>query len=408
MTKSSAEFAENFPSPHPTSHTIKLNVQLYDASTVATLPWPDSEVAQLTKNYWLPLMLSNVSAYIDNIKTQLLIITIDDLVLPMTVNQQEYENSYVCSFYSHYITYAQDELVNLKSPILENMLSLLLTGVGYFLKWVKINKAVIVNNWMLSTNLYPELSTAQIAAITQHLKQTFPDHAIAFRSINEFTDRALKKSLQIHNYQMVGSRQVYLLNPNVPTLSAKRRQRMKQNLKQDFKRFETYGYQAIDANDIQSSDIPRIVELYNALYLQKYSDNNPHFNQNCVALMRDGGFLELIALRKAGRIDGIIGFYRLNGVMTTPLLGYDTSLPQDLGLYRILTAFLIQTGSQKGLIINQSSGAASFKRHRGFSGWTEYSAVFHRHLSLDRRLGWLLLGGLVDLIAIPLMRRYKL
>ncbi|MGA7934122.1 MAG: hypothetical protein WCA35_11290, partial [Kovacikia sp.] len=316
---------------------------------------------------------------------------------------------YVCSFYAHYITYAKDELVNLHFPILERILSLLLIGVGFWLKWIEINKVVIVNNWMLSTNLYPELSTEQITEITQHLKQKFPDHAIVFRSINEFIDDGIKTILQRHSYQMVGSRQVYLFNPNAPALSAKQKQRMKWHLKQDFKLFETHGYQVINANELlQASDIPRIVELYNALYLQKYSDNNPHFNQNIIALMRNSGFLELRALRKAGKIDGIIGFYVLNGVMTTPLLGYDTRLPQELGLYRMLSACLIQIGNQRGLIFNQSSGVASFKRRRGFSGWIEYSAVFHQHLSFHRRLGWLLLGRLVDFIAIPLMRRYKL
>ncbi|MGA7936781.1 MAG: hypothetical protein WCA35_24710, partial [Kovacikia sp.] len=76
MTKSSEEFAEKFPSPPSISPTIKL----YDSNTITTLPWPDSEVAQLAKKYWLPLMQSRVSQYIDNIETQLFALTIDDLV----------------------------------------------------------------------------------------------------------------------------------------------------------------------------------------------------------------------------------------------------------------------------------------------------------------------------------------
>jgi hypothetical protein len=358
--------------------------------------------------YWIPMMQAGSSHYIDNIQTQLWAIAVDDLILPMTVNEAEYENSYVCSFYAHYITYAKDELVNLKFPLLEKIISLILTGFGYLFKWLKINKTVIVNNWMLSTNLYPELSKEQLFAITQQLKKAFPDHAIVFRSINEFTDQAIKTQLQSLNYQMIGSRQVYLFYSHAPELSSRRRQRMKQNLKQDLKLFTTHGYEIVDKSQIKDRDLPRIVELYNALYLQKYSDNNPHFNQNFFALTGDRRFLEFIALRKAGKIDGIIGFYILNGVMTTPLLGYDTSLPQELGLYRMLTTCLIQVGTERGLIINQSSGAASFKRNRGFSGWVEYSAVLHQHLAVYHRFGWWLLGLIVDLVAIPLIRRYKL
>lgn len=360
------------------------------------------------QQYWIPMMQEGATHYIDNIQTQLWAIAVDDLLLPITVNDAEYENSYVCSFYAHYITYAKDELVNLKFPLLEKILSPILTGFGYLFKWLKINKTVIVNNWMLSTNLYPELSKEQLFSITQHLKQAFPDHAIVFRSINEFKDHDIKTQLKLLDYQMIGSRQVYLFDSHAPDLSSQRKQRMKQNLKRDFKLFETYGYEVVGKDKIEASDLPRIVELYNALYLQKYSDNNPHFNQNFFALTGDRHFLELIALRKAGRIDGIIGFYILNGVMTTPLLGYDTSLPQELGLYRMLTACLMQAGIDKGLIINQSSGAASFKRNRGFSGWIEYSAVFHQHLAVYRRFGWWLLGLIVDFVAIPLIRQFKL
>ncbi|NJN73821.1 MAG: GNAT family N-acetyltransferase [Limnothrix sp. RL_2_0] len=404
MIKNSDECAANFQCQTPKLPTINL----YGANTIHELILPNSEVAQLMQKYWIPMMQTGATHYIDNIQTQLWAIAFDNLVLPVTVNEAEYENSYVCSFYAHYITYAKDELVNLKFPLLEKILSAILRGFGYLFKWLKINKTVIVNNWMLSTNLYPELSKEQLSAITQYLKKAFPDHTIVFRSINEFKDNPTKKYLQLLDYQMIGSRQVYLFDPHKPKLSAQRKQRMQHNLKRDSKLFETHGYEVISQSEILTSDLPRIVELYSALYLQKYSDNNPHFNQNFFALTGDRRFLELIALRKAGRIDGIIGFYVLNGVMTTPLLGYDTSLPQELGLYRMLTACLIQAGTQKGLIINQSSGAASFKRNRGFSGWIEYSAIFHQHLAVYRQVGWWLLGLMVDLVAIPLIRRYKL
>ena len=94
--------------------------------------------------------------------------------------------------------------------------------------------------------------------------------------------------------------------------------------------------------------------------------------------------------------------------MTPPLVGYDTSLPQEVGLYRMLTADLSQTGIQRGLIAHQSAGVASFKRRRGFVGAIEYTAVFHQHLPIQRRWIWWLLGCSLDLIAIPLMRAFKL
>ncbi len=383
-------------------------VTLYDARTIASLHWPDSEIAQLTQCYWLPLMQAGSSHYIDNIETHLLALTIDDLVLPVTVNDREYENCYVCSFYAHYITYAKDELVNLNLPALARIINLLLTGMGWLFKAFSINKTVIVNNWLLSTNLYPDLSAVQIEAITQHLQRAFPDHAIAFRSINAFNHKDIVPTFQAQGYQMFGSRQVYLSDLKPESLPSKQRQRMKRYLKQDLKLLETHGYQVIDATNITTKDIPRIVELYHLLYLQKYSFNNPQFNENFIAMVRDGHFLELRGLYKDGKIDGILGFFVVNGFVTTPLLGYDTNLPKELGLYRMLTAWMTREARQRGLIYHQSAGVASFKRRRGFSGSIEYTAVFHQHLPIYRRFGWCLLACCLNFIAIPLIRVFKL
>jgi Acetyltransferase (GNAT) domain len=383
-------------------------VKLYDSREIASLHWPDSEIAQLAQRYWLPLMQAGASHYIDNIETHLLALTIDDLVLPVTVNDREYENCYVCSFYAHYITYAKDELVNLNLPALAKIISMLLTGMGWLFKAFAINKTVIVNNWLLSTNLYPDLSAVQIEAITRHIQQAFPDHAIAFRSINAFNNENIIQTFQAQGYQMFGSRQVYLSDLKAESLPSKQRQRMKRYLKQDLKLLETHGYQVIDARSIAPKDIPRIVELYRLLYLQKYSFNNPQFNQYFVAMVRDRHFLELRGLYKDGKIDGILGFFIVNGVMTTPLLGYDTNLPQALGLYRMLTAWMTQEAREKGLIYHQSAGVASFKRRRGFSGAIEYTAVFHQHLPIHRRVGWWMLAACLNFIAIPLIRAFKL
>ncbi len=381
-------------------------VTLHDATTAARLTYPHTE-AQLIKRCWLPMMQQGSVHFINNLNTKLRLLAVDDLLLPVTVNRQAYDNSYVCSFYAHYITYAKDELTHLNAPVLEYLLARVLTVLGYLLKQTAINKVVIVNNWMLSTNLYPPLSAPQLVAITQHLQQVFPDHAIAFRSINSATESILQSTLPTLGYQLIGSRQVYLSTSN-QSLSTERQKRKNRYLKQDFKLFQTSGYEIIDITQPSATELSRIVELYNLLYLHKYSFNNPQFNHSYVALTLKSKFLTLKGLYKNGRLDAVVGFYIINGVMTTPLLGYDTRLPKSTGLYRMLTACLIQEGEKRNLTINQSSGAASFKWRRGFTGWVEYSAIFHRHLPLHRRMGWWLLGSLIALVAIPLIKKYKL
>ena len=404
MIKNSDEFAERDPSSHPKPYIV----QLYDASTIHTLQWPDSEIAQLVKAYWLPLMESGASHYIENVDTMLLAIALDDLVLPVTINDKEYDNCFVCSFYSHYITYPKEELSLLNNPLLENGLSLLLTGLGLFLKWADINKSVIVNNWLLSTNLYPKLSSAHIQAITQHLKQVFPKHAIVFRTLNDCTNADLKKALSQQGYQMVGSRQVYIYNPQSSEHSKKQCKKLNRQLKKDCKLLETSGCRIVNSNQISPSAMSRVTSLYRALYLQKHSEQNPQFNQAFFQLMGDRSFLNLRGLCRGNKIDGFFGFYTLNGVLTSPLLGYDTSLPQSQGLYRMLTAQITSEGLRQNLILHRSSGVGAFKQNRGASNWTDYNAVLHDHLSLRRRLGWWILAWLFNRVALPLMRKYHL
>ena len=77
--------------------------------------------------------------------------------------------------------------------------------------------------------------------------------------------------------------------------------------------------------------------------------------------------------------------------MTCPVLGYDTSLPVEAGLYRILSAHLVLIAQKRGLILHASSGVAAFKRSRGAVGALEVNAVFDAHLPLYRRVVWTLL-----------------
>ncbi|WP_374016341.1 hypothetical protein ABU162_18735 [Paenibacillus thiaminolyticus] len=69
-----------------------------------------------------------------------------------------------------------------------------------------------------------------------------------------------------------------------------------------------------------------------------------------------------------------------DGVMTTMLFGYDTALPQELGLYRMLSAALLELARENGDLLHESSGAAQFKRNRGARADIGYSAVFCDHL----------------------------
>src|SRR5688572_14191534 len=83
-------------------------VCLFDQTNIDQLPWPENEDGEYAKRSLTPLIKNGISYYVDNIDTIMIALTIDDIVLPITINNREYTNSYVCSPYAHYILYAYE------------------------------------------------------------------------------------------------------------------------------------------------------------------------------------------------------------------------------------------------------------------------------------------------------------
>ena len=190
------------------------NVFLYDKDNITSLAVPNNEDAQYAYKYLAPMIRDGVKKYIKNIDTDLKILKIDNILLPVNINNKEYKNSYTSSLYAHYVSYTKEELYELKSPVLEFILKIVFDVLGIFYKLSKIDKVIYVNNWFLSTNLYPELTKEQYQRITNFLKEKYPNYAIVFRSLNE---NLLSKEifyLKDLNYKMLGSRQVYIFDYN--------------------------------------------------------------------------------------------------------------------------------------------------------------------------------------------------
>ncbi|MGC5773999.1 GNAT family N-acetyltransferase [Paenibacillus pabuli] len=369
------------------------------------MDWPNTEDGRYARAYLEPMMLQGTRDFIVNVNTTLLIARIDDLVLPLTVNEAEYDNAYVCSPYTHYVRYAKQELTLLRKPLLEKELSALLSVVGWGMQRSQINKVVHVNNWLLSTNLYPAMSGEQAVCLLAAIRERYPEHAVVFRSLCPELHSDLTSKLKQAGCQLIPSRQIYLYRANDPSFGNAKSRWL---LKRDYELLAKHGYEIVSQENLTDVDISRIAELYRLLYLEKYSYDNPQFSEHFIATAKASGALTLYGLRKEGRIDAVMGYFCRNGMMTTPLFGYDTALPQFIGLYRMLSACLIGQARENGHLLHESSGAAQFKRNRGAVADFEYSAVYERHLPLGRRWCWLLLDRLLNRVGVPLMRRMKL
>jgi hypothetical protein len=382
-------------------------MRLFARDDLDRIPWPDTADGAYARRVLAPLMRQGTAAYIANVEAEVRVLVAGQLVLPVAIVEGPSplpHPSYVVSPTSHYVDYGKREVeLELHNrPLLRRLFPLVLECFRPLLRWGQVEKAVYVNNWLLSTNLYPACPPETLRALHALLRETFPGHAVVFRSVNHALNGEVSTVLRALGYRAVFSRQVYLLDPRTGA------HRHKKSFQKDRGLARRTPYIWIDSSALTEGDCPRLKRLYDDLYLDKYSLYNPQFTEAFFREAWRGDWLNLWALRAEGRIDGILGFIQRQGVMTTPLIGYDRSVPAERGLYRLISLKLIGEAERRGLILHQSSGASGFKMHRGSEPSIEYSYVFDRHLPHRRRLPWQLLAGLSEHVAVPLMRRYRL
>jgi len=358
---------------------------------------------QFAFEYICPFLLNNSEALIANIKTEAILLKTSQALFPATINTEEYANSYVCSPYTACVSYLQEEVEKLNNKPLEYILSAISKSLGLLLKKARINKVVSINNWMLSTNLYAEWDGLDLHEVRVFLEKEFPVHAFMFRSLNRHTNSHLIDEFLRHGFMIVPSRQVYIFDQALSSFMRRT------NTKRDMKALKNTEYEVVDHEGLNENDYSRIVELYNLLYLEKYSLHNPQLTEKCIAYWHRKKLLTMIGLRNTkGVLDGVIGFFEVNGITSAPLVGYDTSVPRERALYRMLMALAIRRASDEGRVLNLSSGAPDFKRVRGGEPFIEYSAVYIRHLSWPRKFVWKLTNLLLTHLGVPIMKAFKL
>lgn len=380
-------------------------IDFFTAAHLQNLPWPQHADGRYARSVLGALLTHGTQAFFDNVSAEVQAICCEDLVLPLVLARAGQNNAYVCSPLGHYVHYAREELeIEMQRwPALKKLLEKALYVLGGVLEALQLEEVAYANNWLLSTNLYPAFDLSHLHAIREALIQRFPQRAVIFRSVNLKLNRSIFEALCALGFYPVLSRQVYILDP------ASGQHRSKNPYKEDRRLAKKTLYRWESAAQIQPQDIPRLRWLYDDLYLRKYSYLNPQFNELFLRRSLSEQWLTYYVLRdQNNRIDAMVGYVERNGVFTTPLVGYDTSLPKSLGLYRLITYQLIQEAEQKGWILNHSSGVARFKTLRGCVPSMEYNLVYTAHLPRIRQAPWRLLQGISKTFLEPMMQQLQL
>ena len=374
---------------------------LYTADTIDQLVWPETDEGMFAKKYFTPLVSHGVDHYIKNIKASLSILKVNDRVFPILVVDNEYENSYVCSPYGHYIQLGLESLHLVDNRFLKAGAEKSLKSIGKILKRGRINNIVYINHWLFSTDLHSKgIEVQKLQAMTAFLTQKFPTHAIAFRSINNKNNPDLKKSLKQEKFSLLLSRQVYLTDTKDDSIFNTR------ILKSDLKLLRESEYEWVDNDALDAKEHERILELYNLLSIEQHSALNPQLNLRFIQLLVEERLLQIKALKKNGVIEGIVGYLEREQTLFCPFIGFDKSHPDKSRLYRLLSTALLLEARKKQCLMHQSAGASFYKTVRRAVGYLEYLGVYTRHLPFKQRCAWSLLQGLTSLAAAKFMKKY--
>lgn len=340
---------------------------------------------------------------IRNLATEVCTLTVGTTVLPVTVNDGTEPTCYVCCPSAAYVDYAREELRTLSSPALRQAVAALVKLSAPLVRATTFDRQVQPNNWLLATNIQPPLASDEIAGATRALLQRWPDRAIVWRSLNEISDRQALEDFRAARYGLYPARQIYLFDCREKPI------RMHRDEKRDMALLARSDYRVEGPADILAEDFERIEALYACLYLKKYTPLNPQYTAGFLREMHEASLLNVFGLRnRAGRLDGVIAFFEQRDVMTAPVVGYDTAIGAEVGLYRRLMAIALSRGREKRLLFNMSAGAAGFKRNRGGVPAIEYAAVYDRHLPWRNRVTGGIIRSILNGVGVPIMRKLKL
>jgi len=377
-----------------------MSLHLFNPQFAKDTDWPANRSVE--KNYIKNIATLDVSQMVENVRTEWLALRSCDRVFPVTINEGELGDSYVCLPHSAYILYGRQELDLVDVGVWAPILKLLIGWADGFLRRADINRIVHIDNWLLSTNLHGDWNGDDLSDIRKYMTNKYPNHILAVRSVDEWSSPALLKAARSDGWSLLPSRQIWVT-------SNMKEWRRKNSTRNDLRLVRNSNLDLGPLTSLRPGDAERIADLYHQLYIGKYSSLNPIFTAHYVQTTFKSGLFKYEGARaKDGTLMAVCGSFERGGVLTPPIVGYDTQRPAKEGLYRIACYLFSQHAHDQGYRLNGSAGASKFKKHRGATNVIEYTIAYIKHLPLRRRAVIRFLGFILNKLAVPIMRKKEL
>ncbi len=367
------------------------HIHVYPSDKINLIQWDTVYNGEQIRIYFEALQKRGTRYFIENTNHPWGLLQIGKHILPYTEGKRSTEKyTYLASMLSQYFDYTQEEVLkNDKYNKNQKRLARFILPIGRWLGAIMgMENVIFVNNYLISTNLYPCTKEFRIPLLIKKLKEHFPSKAIIFRSVNALSDALLLEQLQQEGGTALVCRQLYMMDPATGKYKKKRPYVMDKKLSE-----KTMGLVWKKAATFSEEERKTAIEQYRSLYLKKYSALNPHYTEAFLDIALQSGLLEYYLLmdENDGQVRAVQAVACRNRIVTTPFIGYDLNSPKSMGLYRLMNHQLMQLTIDNNYILNMSSGAAKFKKQRGGLPYFEYHVVIHGHLGRLRQLVWKIL-----------------
>lgn len=345
---------------------------------------------------------NTLNHYVGNLNGKLITVATTETNFTAYLPKDRLKNeAYIGSLISQYIVYAIDEMVSRAGTFTRFFLQLLKWKCSFVFRGLQLDKTIHVEANLLSTSIPKSDDRKEYWDALLQLKLAYPSHAIVIRGMNNYQHETLIGELEQYGFRKMVNRKVYLQDFTMRGFPKKR------PLEQDVKRWNKQSELSWRKLDEQNKEeLSRVLQLYQQVYREKHSQLNPDYRLDFLKEM-------LVQNKLSGEVlvdstDYVLGvqlYLYTEGTLTTPFIGYDTTLPRSMRLYPFLNVRLMEHALRLKCVLNMSSGAGVFKRQRGGTGEFEYLVYYIDHLKWYRKIPWLMLNYGIERFAQPYLEQ---
>jgi hypothetical protein len=337
--------------------------------------------------------------------TRAYVAIVGSAVVPLVVNDGDVDDCYLVSPRAHYVLYMIEEMRKIEPVWVSLPLRRLLAAVGAVVTAGGLNRQVSINNWLVTTSPLNPLTADELRTLTGNLAAAFPTHALVFRDIDPRNTSAWRE-FGDNKYEFIMNRPVHEWDPaRIPELGHNARRQ----LRKDRALLSDGPFRIRAPTELSPAEAERVAAYYEALYVTKHTTLSAQFTATYFARSVASGMANVVLFdcRNTGEPVGFFtwfddpGFedsgFEVRARMVASLVGYDQGRSKgDYPVYRAALGYLMDLAERRKVRLFLSTGAASFKLHRGSYEWMEYEAFYVRHLPPWRRLAWRALARLIN------------